>query len=65
MAIMALLTGVYHLGRRRAVDLLSDVVGVRVSLGALSTVEGRVGDAVQSAVAEAWKRVRPYRLIRG
>lgn len=57
MAIMALLTGVYHLGRRRAVDLLSDVVGVRVSLGALSTVEGRVGDAVQSAVDEAWTRV--------
>jgi transposase len=57
MAIMALLTGVYHLGRRRAVDLLSDIVGVRVSLGALSTVEGRVSDAVQSAVAEAWTRV--------
>jgi hypothetical protein len=36
MAIMALLTGVYHLGRRRAVELLSDIVGVRVSLGALS-----------------------------
>jgi transposase len=33
MAIMALLTGVYHLGRRRAVELLSDIVGVRVSLG--------------------------------
>lgn len=57
MAIMALLTGVYHLGRRRAVDLLSDVVGVRVSLGALSTVEGRVGDAIQSAVNEAWTQV--------
>ena len=47
MAIMALLTGVYHLGRRRAVELLSDIVGVRVSLGALSAVEQRVSCAVQ------------------
>jgi len=39
MAIMALATGVYNLGRRKAVQFLSDIVGVRVSLGALSTVE--------------------------
>ena len=36
MALMALLTGVFHLSRRKATELLSDVVGVRVSLGALS-----------------------------
>lgn len=58
MAIMALLTGVYHLGRRRAVELLSDIVGVRVSLGALSAVEKRVSSAVQPCVDEAWDRVR-------
>jgi transposase len=58
MAIMALLTGVYHLGRRRAVELLSDIVGVRVSLGALSAVEARVSCAVQPCVDEAWVRVR-------
>jgi transposase len=58
MAIMALLTGVYHLGRRRAVELLSDIVGVRVSLGALSAVEERVSAAVQPCVDEAWERVR-------
>lgn len=58
MAIMALLTGVYHLGRRRAVELLSDIVGVRVSLGALSAVEERVSSAVQPCVDEAWERVR-------
>ena len=57
MAIMALLTGVYHLGRRRAVEMLSDIVGVRVSLGALSAVEQRVSDAVQPCVDEAWQRV--------
>lgn len=58
MAVMALLTGVYHLGRRRAVELLSDIVGVRVSLGALSAVEERVSTAVQPCVDEAWDRVR-------
>ncbi|MET0790902.1 MAG: hypothetical protein ABW061_05230 [Polyangiaceae bacterium] len=48
MAIMALLTGVYHLGRRGAVNLLSDIVGVRVSLGALSAVEELVSCARRS-----------------
>lgn len=58
MAIMALITGVYNLGRRKAVDMLADVVGVRVSLGALSAVEARVSDAVQPCVDQAWQRVR-------
>lgn len=57
MAVMALFTGVYHLGRRRAVELLSDIIGVRVSLGALSAIEARVGHAVQPAVSEAWEQV--------
>lgn len=57
MAIMALLTGVYHLSRRKAVALLSDTMGVQVSLGALSTVESRVSDAVQPAVDTAWQQV--------
>lgn len=58
MAVMALLTGFYHLSRRRAVELLSDILGVQVSLGALSAVEARVSDAVQPAVDEAWTRVQ-------
>jgi transposase len=57
MAIMALVTGVYHLSRRRGVELLSDLLGVRVSLGALSAVEARVSDAVEPAVKEAWEHV--------
>ena len=48
---------VYHLSRRKAVGLLSDILGVRVSLGALSAVEARVSDAVQPAVDAAWERV--------
>jgi transposase len=57
MAIMALVTGIYHLSRRKAVELLSDVLGVQVSLGALSAVEARVSDAVQPAVGAAWDQV--------
>ena len=57
MAVMALLTGIYHLSRRKAVSLLVELVGVRVSLGALSTVEARVSEAIVPAVNEAWQRV--------
>lgn len=57
MALIALLTGVFHLSRRRAAALLHDVLGVRVSLGAVSVVEGRVSAAVEPAVNEAWSRV--------
>lgn len=58
MAVIALLTGVYHLSRRKATDLLSDIAGVRISLGALSAVEARVSDAVKSAVDQAWDQVQ-------
>lgn len=57
MALLALLTGVYHLSRRRAVTLLQDVLGVRISLGAVSTVEARVSAAVEPAVKEAWSKI--------
>jgi transposase len=58
MAIIALVTGVYHLSRRKAVGLLSDLLSVELSLGALSQVEARVGDAVKPAVDEAWNKLR-------
>ncbi len=58
MAIMAMVTGIYHVSRRSAVGLLFDLLGVRVSLGALSAVEARVGEAVQPVVDEAWDHVR-------
>ena len=59
MAIMALVTGIYHLSRRKAATLLCDLLGVRVSLGALSAVEARVSDAVQPAVRGGVGRGRP------
>lgn len=57
MSVVALLTGVFHLSRRKTMDLLSDVVGVRISLGAVSAVEARVSDAVEAPVDEVWKCV--------
>lgn len=57
LAVVALLTGAYHVSRRAAARLLSDLVGVRVSLGAVSTIERRVSEAVKGAVEEVWKQV--------
>jgi transposase len=56
-AVIGLFTGVYHLSRRAAVSLLSDVLGINISLGAVSAVEERVSEAVNPAVAEAWAQV--------
>lgn len=53
MAVVALLTGVYHLSRRQTVRLLRELLGVRMSLGSVSAIESRVGDAVEPAVDEA------------
>lgn len=57
MSIVALLTGVYHVSRRKTCALLSDLLGVPISLGAVSAVEARVADAVKPAVDEAWTKV--------
>lgn len=53
MALVALLTGVCRNGRRGAVQLLSDVLGIRISLGALSATEARVSGALAGPVEEA------------
>jgi len=57
MGVVALLTGVYHLSRRKAARLLSDRVGVRISMGAIRAVDARVSTALAPAVAEARARV--------
>jgi transposase len=53
MALVALLTGVYHISRRRTGALLRDAFGVAMSLGAISTVEGRVSEALAGPSDEA------------
>src|SRR5207247_8070057 len=52
-AFVGLLTGVYKLSRREASRLLGDVLGVKISLGALSQSEDVVSEAVSAPVEEA------------
>ena len=54
MAVVALLTGVYHLSRRNTARLLHELLGLRISTGSLSNIERRMGAAVKPAVDEAW-----------
>ena len=54
MALIALFTGVYHLSRRRTVAILQDVLGIAISVGAVSTVEGRASEALKPSADEAW-----------
>ena len=56
-SIVALLTGVFHLSRRGAGRLLEDILGTRISLGAISALEGRVSDGLVSPVGEAWAQI--------
>ncbi len=58
MALIAFLTGVYHVSRRKTVVLLWELLGVRISLGALSAIEARVSDAIAPAVEDARRRGR-------
>ncbi len=58
MAVVALLTGVYHLGRRDTVSLLRELLGLRISTGSVSNIERRMSAAVEPAVDEAWERAR-------
>jgi transposase len=53
MALIGMLTGVYKLSRREAARLLSDVLGIDISLGALSESEADVSDAVAVPTEEA------------
>jgi transposase len=57
MSLVGLFTGVYHISRRQTVQLLGDVLGVRLSLGAVSAIEARVSTALALAVTEVWEHV--------
>lgn len=51
-AVVGLVTGVYHLSRHVAVSLMSDNLGISISLGAVSAVEARVSEARKRPVDE-------------
>jgi transposase len=57
-AVVALLTGGYHLSRRKAQKLLQELLGISVSLGAISTMERRASEALKGAHAEALREVQ-------
>lgn len=54
-AVVALLTGSYHLSRRKTVDLLQELFGVAMSLGSVSNLEARASAAIERPVEEAWE----------
>lgn len=53
VAVVALLTGSYHLSRRKTRDLLRELLGVMISLGSVSNIEARASAAMQTPVDEA------------
>ena len=57
IAVVAMLTGVYHLSRRKAQQLLRELFGIEISLGALSRMEARASQALKSAFDEAQREV--------
>jgi len=56
-AMVATLTGYYHLSRRRTASLLSNLMGLTISLGAVSDIERRVSESLAPAVREVWEHV--------
>jgi len=57
-ATVALLTGAYHLSRRKARQLLKELFGISVSVGAISAMEQRSSEALSSAYDEALREVQ-------
>lgn len=57
IAVVAMLTGVYHLSRRSARQLLRELLGIELSLGALSGMEARASRALVPAFEEAQREV--------
>jgi transposase len=57
-SIIVMLTGVYHLSRRQAQKVLSDLLSIQISLGAISAVERRVSEALEPAWQQAFDSVQ-------
>jgi transposase len=57
-AVVAMLTGAYHLSRRKTQKLLLELFGISVSLGAISAMEQRASEALKSAHKEALLEVQ-------
>jgi transposase len=57
-SLMSLLVGKYRLSKRKTRDALSDLLGVRLSLGAVSNREREMSQALAAPMAEAERFIR-------
>lgn len=57
-AVVAMLTGAYHLSRRKTRRLLRELFGITISLGAISAMEKRASEALAAAYEEAEREVQ-------
>ena len=53
VAVVAMLTGVYHLSRRHTQQLLRELFGLTIALGTISAMEARASKALKAAAEEA------------
>jgi len=60
---VALLSGAYRLSKRQIQDLLSDLLGIGISLGSIITVEQSVSQALAEPVTEAQQFVREQAVV--
>jgi transposase len=58
VAVVAMLTGAYHLSRRKTKKLLHELFGITISLGAISAMERRASEALASCHQEALREVQ-------
>ena len=63
MALVVLLTGVYRLSKRAVANLLSDVLGMVVSVGSISNIEKRVSRALAMPVEILKVMVRMAKVV--
>lgn len=57
MSIVATLTGIYHVSRRDTAKLMSELLGVKLSTGSVSNIEGRVAEALAPVADEVDRHI--------
>ena len=63
VALIATLSGQYHLSTRKIRRLLAEVLGVEFSLGAVSEAQGRAIDAMAGPYLDIGRHVRDQRVV--
>ncbi len=56
-AAVTMLTGTYHMGKRKAQGLLSSLLGTQISLGSISNIEGRMVHGLKETQEEIREKV--------